>query len=74
MPLVSRRFSEACREPALWPELHVLLAQLWSHRRQRSFLRWLAPRAPGLRTLVIGDPVVSYILLLSFACKFVMKT
>ena len=52
VPLVSRRFSEACRDPSLWPELRVLHAAFSTEARWRSFLRWLAARGSGLRTLV----------------------
>ena len=53
VPLVSRRFSEACRDPSLWPELylpHVHHAAFSTEARWRSFLRWLAARGSGLRT------------------------
>ena len=55
VPLVSRRFSEACRDPALWPELHVPQEKLSTEARWQSFLRWLALRAPGLHTFLFGN-------------------
>ena len=54
MPLVSRRFVAACREPSVWPELRVLHSALGTEERWRGFLRWLAARASGLQTLVFG--------------------
>ena len=54
VPLVSRRFSEACRDPSLWPELRVLHDSFRTEARWQSFLRWLAVRASGLRTLVVS--------------------
>lgn len=54
VPFVSRRFNEACRDPSLWPELRVLYSAFRTEARWRSFLRWLAVRAPGLRMLVFG--------------------
>ena len=58
VPLVSRRFSEACRDPSLWPELRVLHAAFSTEARWRSFLRWLAARGSGLQTLVFGEEEV----------------
>jgi hypothetical protein len=55
VPLVSRYFSEACRDPSLWPELRVLHAAFLTEARWQSFLRWLAVRASGLHTLVFGS-------------------
>ena len=57
VPLVSRCFSEACQDPHVWPELHVLHSQFSTEARWRSFLRWLAARASGLQTLVFGKKV-----------------
>lgn len=59
VPLVSRRFSEACRDPSTWPELHVLnvCGQFPSEAHWQSFMRWLAVRAPGLCALVFGNEV-----------------
>ena len=54
VPLVSRRFSEACRDPNMWPDLHVLHASFGTEAGWQSFLRWLAVRASGLHTLVFG--------------------
>ena len=55
VPLVSRCFSEACRDPNLWPELRVPRAYSFrTEARWQSFLRWLAVRASGLHTLVFG--------------------
>ena len=54
VPLVSRRFSEACHDPSLWPDLCVLHASFRTEARWQSFLRWLAVRASGLHTLVFG--------------------
>ena len=54
VPLVSRRFSEACRDPSLWPQLHVLHGAFSTEARWRSFLRWLAARGSGLRALTFG--------------------
>ena len=54
VPLVSRRFSEACRDPSLWPELCVDHASVLTEARWQSFLLWLAVRASGLHTLVFG--------------------
>ena len=54
VPLVSRRFSEACRDPSLWPELRVMHAAFSTEARWRSFLRWLAARGSGLQTLAFG--------------------
>ena len=58
MPLVGRRFSEACRDPFAWPELHVLYKSLPTKVRALSFLSWLAVRAPGLQMLVFGRDTV----------------
>ena len=55
MPLVSRRFSEACLDPSLWLELRVLPGTFSTEARWRSFLRWLAARGSGLQTLAFGD-------------------
>lgn len=62
VPLVNRRFSELCRDPEAWPELHVLHRhfsaddpELPSAARWRSFLRWLTVRAAGLESLVFGN-------------------
>ena len=54
VPLVSRRFSEACRDPSLWPDLRVRHHQFSTEARWRSFLRWLAARGSGLQTLAFG--------------------
>ena len=56
VPLVSRLFSEACRDPCLWPELSVLHHQFSTEACWRSFLRWLAFRAPGLQSFEINGP------------------
>ena len=55
MPLVSRRFSEACRDPTLWRELRVLHRQFRTEARWQSFLRWLAVRASWLQTFMLND-------------------
>ena len=55
MPLVSRCFSEACRDPSLWRELRVLHADFRTEAHWQGFLRWLAVRDSGLRTLVFGE-------------------
>ena len=55
VPLASLRFSEACRDPSLWPELCVLRASFRTEARWQSFLRWLVVRASGLHTLVVGN-------------------
>ena len=68
MPLVSRRFSEACRDPSLWPELRVLHAAFSTEARWRSFLRWLAARGSGLQTLAFGDERVRPVPLLLWSC------
>ena len=54
-PLVSRLFSEACRDPTMWPELHVLRSAFRTEARWQGFLRWLAVRASGLRILAFGE-------------------
>ena len=54
VPLVSRRFAEACRDPTLWPKLHVAHAAFLSEATWRGFLRWLAHRASGLQMLMYG--------------------
>ena len=69
VPLVSRRFSEACRDPSLWPELRVLHAAFSTEARWRSFLRWLAARGSGLRTLAFGDRQVWPLTLPSSVCS-----
>ena len=51
-PLVSRYFSEICRDPSLWPELCVLHASFRTEEHWQSFARWLAVRASGLHTSV----------------------
>ena len=58
VPLVSRRFSEACRDPSLWPELRVLHAAFSTEARWRSFLRWLAARGSRLQTFALGNEQV----------------
>ena len=60
VPLVSRRFAEACRDPTLWPELQVPCAAFASEAHWRGFLRWLAHRASGLQTLVYGNSKVRF--------------
>lgn len=55
MPLASRRFSNACWDPHLWPELHVLHSAFSTEARWQSFLRWLAVRAPRLQTFEVSD-------------------
>ena len=55
MPLVNRHFSEACRDPSVWPELRVLHAAFDMEDDWWSFLRWLSARASGLQTLVFGE-------------------
>ena len=55
VPLVSRRFRKACRDPSMWSELSVPYADLSTEARWRSFLRWLAVHAPGLQTLAFGS-------------------
>lgn len=57
MPLVSRCFRDASRDPALWPELTVSQAALPTRARWTSFLRWLAKRGSGLQSLVFVDQV-----------------
>ena len=54
MPLVSRYFSETCRDPSLCPELCMNHASFQTEVGWQSFLRWLAVRAPGLHTFVFG--------------------
>ena len=73
VPLVSRRFSEACRDPSLWPELRVPHASVLTEAHWQSFLRWLAVRASGLHTLVFGEEecwvrTESFVLLLQIQC------
>ena len=53
--LVSRRFCEACRDPSLWSELRLQYSYFQTEARWRSFLRWLAARAPWLQKLVFCD-------------------
>ena len=72
MPLVCRRFREACRDPGAWPELHLWGCSIppraelpgggsWlSH-----FLRWLAVRAPGLQRLKLYNHWVRTLALLT---------
>ena len=55
MSRVSRHFNEACRDPSLWPEVHVLHRQSWTEDKWQSFLRWLAVRGSRLQTLVFRD-------------------
>lgn len=56
MPLVSPCFSEACRDPSTWPELHVTLDDFPTEALWRNFLAWLAVRAAGLQAFVLkGD-------------------
>ena len=55
MPLVSRAFSEACRDPCTWPELSLTYSDLSTEAHWLSILRWLAVRASGLQTLVCRD-------------------
>ena len=55
VPLVSRYFSEICRDPSLWPDLCVLHASFRTEDQWQSFLRWLAARASGLHTIVSGN-------------------
>lgn len=55
VPLVCRRFRDACRDPNAWPELHALRVQPLSEARCENFLRWLAVRVSKLQTIVIGD-------------------
>ena len=50
VPLVSRFFSEACRDPNLWPDVRVWQANFSTEVLWRSFLRWLDVRASGLQT------------------------
>ena len=69
MPLVSRRFSEACRDPSLWPELRVLHASFLTEARWRSFLRWLAVRGSGLQTLTFGKDEVGPLPIISIVCS-----
>ena len=52
VPLVCRRFAEACRDPSAWPELHIPEPAWVEEQRWQGFLRWLPARAPGLQTLV----------------------
>ena len=54
VPLVSRRFREACRDPSLWPELRVRHGAFSTEARWWSFLLWMAVRGSGLQTLVFG--------------------
>ena len=58
--LVSRRFNEACQDPALWPELRIQCADFQTEVRWKSFLRWLDRRASGLQILVFNDAEVDY--------------
>ena len=51
MPLVSRAFAEACRDPALWPDLHVRHGAFRTDALWRGFLRWLSVRGSGLQAL-----------------------
>ena len=51
VPLVSLHLSQACRDPALWPDFRAQNADFQTDDRWRSFLRWLVPRASGLQTL-----------------------
>lgn len=59
VPLTSRRFREACRDPTAWPELHILRRCFGRKARWLSFQRWLAVRASGLQKLVLGDHQVT---------------
>lgn len=55
VPLVSRRFCEACRDPSLWTELRLRYSCFRTEAAWRSFLRWLAAHASGLQKLVFCD-------------------
>ena len=52
MPLVSRRFRNASRDPAAWPELKVSHTAFSTEARWMSFLRWLVTVGSGLHSLV----------------------
>jgi hypothetical protein len=55
VPLVSRRLSEACRDPSGWPAVRVVHSCFRTEARWRSFLRWLAVRASGLESFSLGN-------------------
>lgn len=55
VPLVSRLFGEACRDPSLWSHLHLLHLMCFTEASWHSVLRWLALRASMLQSLTIGD-------------------
>ena len=55
VPLVSRRFAEACRDPSLWLHFNVSHDAFWTKARWLSFLRWLAARASGMQSIQFGD-------------------
>ena len=57
VPLVSRRFRDASRDPAAWPELTVSHAALSTRGRWMSFLRWLATMGSGLHSLMLAEQV-----------------
>ena len=59
VPLVSRRFCEACRDPSVWPELRVLHSAFLTEARWQSFLHWLAERASGLWAFELVDEEAS---------------
>ena len=58
VPLVSLRLSQACRDPALWPDLRACVTKVRTEVGWRSFLLWLVPRAVGLQTLAFKDTEV----------------
>ena len=57
MPLVSRRFRDASRDPSLWPALTVSHNWFMIRARWMSFLRWLAAKGFGLQSLVFANKV-----------------
>ena len=73
VPLVSRRFRDASRDPAAWPELTVSHAAFPTRARWMSFLRWLATMGSGLHSLHFFNQVESYVRAL-YALLFISFT
>lgn len=58
MPLVSRRFWAASRDPSAWPELTLVHTAFSTEERWMSALIWLALRGHGLRTFTFEFAMV----------------
>lgn len=60
MPLVSRRFREACRDPSLWRVLQLTHMNVLTKERWTGMLHWLTGHASRLGSIQFTDDNVRF--------------